>query len=164
MKHNTKVLFVSSVLMLASSMANAETCCIAGAYTGTAVDDETSCQTGETRHFTMVINQRKCQQKITGQVATDSSGETSTLEGGVLVTGDSCAIKGTITKSSTPALSGPRIPATSTPRSAETTEFRGMLNRRSASKPWVLKDGAYISSDGCKGHFSMAQQQQGTLR
>jgi hypothetical protein len=167
MKNSSKVLFVSSVLLLASSMANAaDTCCIAGTYTGTAIDDRMSCQEGETRTFTIKIKQPKCQKKITGQVITDPDGETSDLEGEVFATGDSCTIVGKISQSSTPALSGPaaaaRESATRTIRPAETTDFKGILNRRSASDPWVLKDGKYTPNydGGCKGTFSMIQQPQ----
>jgi hypothetical protein len=167
MKNSTKILIVSSVLMLASSIANADTCCIAGTYTGTAIDDRLSCpnREGETRNFTMVIKQTKCQKKITGEVTTDPSGNVSDLEGEVFATGDSCTIVGKLTESSAPALSGPaaaRTPATRTIRPAETTDFKGILNRRSATDPWVLKDGTYTPGEdgGCKGTFSMIQQPQ----
>jgi hypothetical protein len=167
MKNSSKVLIISSVLMLASSIANADTCCIAGTYTGTAIDDRLSCpnREGETRNFTMVIEQAKCQKKITGQVRSDPGGKISNMEGEVFATGDSCTIAGKLTESSAPALSGPtaetRASATRTIRPAETTDFKGILNRRSASDPWVLKDGKYTNSgdDGCsKGEFSMIQQ------
>ncbi len=153
MKYYISMVLVGFVLMLSSSLVNAEIgrCCIAGTYVGEHSDGRSaSCPDPKTEKFTMVINQTACGTTITGQV-TDTRGDVTNMVGDV---GKGCVITGRVSDAPTsPRGAPPRI----TPAS-EVTDFKGTMEKSPVTRKWQVTDGTYKSSSGCKGTFRMGQK------